>query len=349
MRTVMIGQRAVGEHEPCFIIAEAGVNHNGDVCLAQRLADAAAEAGADAVKFQTFKTERLVTPAAAKAVYQRQTTAPEESQHAMLKRLELNAGAHAALAAHCRARGILFLSTPFDEESADLLADLPVPAFKIGSGDLTNQPLLRHVARKGKPIILSTGMASLAEVRAAVAALGDAGNRELILLHCVSNYPADPTTVNLRAMQTLAAGFGVPVGFSDHTPGQTVAVAAAALGACVIEKHLTLDRAMAGPDHRASLEPPELAALIRAVRTVETALGDGQKRPVATEAEVAAAARRSIVAARAIAAGTRLGTADLAVKRPGTGLPPDMLPGVLGRRARVDIPDGTLLQLEMLT
>ena len=348
MATLTIGHRRIGEGAPCFVIAEAGVNHNGDPDLARRLVEAAARAGADAVKFQTFHTDRLATPDAPKADYQCRATGCAGSQYDMLKGLELAARTHEDLIEHSRRQGILFLSTPFDEESADLLDALGVPAFKIGSGDLTNLLLLRHVARKGKPVILSTGMAGLSEVRSAVAALREAGLRSLGLLHCVSNYPADPADANLRAMHALAAEFHVPVGFSDHTPNAEVALAAVALGACVLEKHFTLDRTLPGPDHRASLDPGELAGMIRAVRAVESALGDGVKRAVPSEAGVAAAARRSIVASRAIPAGALLCDADLAIKRPGTGLPSSRLPSLLGRRVRQDVAAGALIRLEML-
>lgn len=345
---VDIGGRLVGPGQPCFLVAEAGVNHNGSVELARRLVDAAADAGADAVKFQTFVASRLVTAEAPKAEYQRQGTEPGESQYEMLRRLELSADAHRVLSGHAAARGILFLSTPFDGESADLLEELGVPAFKIASGELTNVPFLAHVARKGRPMIMSTGMASLEEVDAAVRVIREAGNPALVLLHCVSNYPADPADANLRALATMAGAFSVPVGYSDHTLGTQVALAAVALGACVVEKHLTLDRTLPGPDHRSSLEPAEFGALVSGVRVVERALGDGCKRPAASEAAIAAVARRSLVAAVDIPEGAILTGARIAVRRPGTGLPPGMLAQVVGRRAKRDIPVGTLLSFEML-
>jgi len=240
------------------------------------------------------------------------------------------------------------MSTPFDEESADFLADLGVAVFKIPSGEITNLPFLRHVACRGKPMIVSTGMSYLGEVETAVRTIEEAGNYDFVLLHCVSNYPADPADVNLRAMQTMATAFGVPVGYSDHTLGIEVAIAAVALGACVIEKHFTLDRSLPGPDHRASLEPDELAVLVRGIRTVEAALGQGRKEPAASEANTAAVARRSLVAARDIPAGTVLTEEMLAIKRPGTGLPPAMLGHTLGRRTRVNMPAGTIIDLGML-
>ena len=320
------------------------MNHNGDIARAKSLIDAAVLARADAVKFQTYHTERLVIANAPKADYQKRTTDGGESQAAMLRKLELSFEAFRELAAYCRAKGILFLSTPFDEESADFLLELGVPAFKMGSGELTNLPLLEHVARKGLPMIVSTGMADLSDVAAAVHALRHAGNSQIILLHCVSAYPADPATVNLRAMRTLTREFNLPVGFSDHTRGIEVAVGAAALGACIIEKHFTLDRRLPGPDHHASLEPCELAAMVDAIRTVQSALGDGVKRPVAVEHDTARVARRSLVAARDIKAGEILDRGAIGVKRPGTGLPASALDSLVGRRARMDIPGGTLLK-----
>ena len=343
-----IAGRKVGPGQPCFIIAEAGVNHNGDVKLAKRLINVAAEAGADAVKFQTFKAERMVSVTAPKAEYQLQTTDAAESQLEMLQHLELSPEAHRELHAYCQERGVLFMSTPFDEESIDLLDELGVPVFKIGSGEITNWPFLEYVARKGKPIILSTGMSYLSEVDEAVRVIRDAGCDQLVLLHCVSNYPADPADANLRAVQTMAMAFGVPVGYSDHTPGIEVALAAVALGACVIEKHFTLDRSLSGSDHRASLEPDELTALVQGIRTVEAALGHGRKEPAASEANTAAVARKSLVAARDIPAGTKLTEGLIAIKRPGTGLPPAMRLYLIGRTVRMGIPAETLLTLEML-
>jgi N,N'-diacetyllegionaminate synthase len=334
--------------QPCFIIAEAGVNHNGSLETARRLIDAAVQAGADAVKFQTFKADRLVTSEAPKAKYQIHTTDATESQYEMLHRLELSFEAHCELMAYCQEKDILFLSSPFDEESADLLMKLEVAAFKIPSGELTNLPFLDYVARKGKPMIVSTGMAYLGEVEAAVHTIEKAGNQDLVLLHCVSNYPAEPADVNLRAMLTMATAFGVPIGYSDHTLGTEVALAAVAMGACVIEKHFTLDRNLPGPDHRSSLEPIELAAMVQGIRKVESALGHGRKEPVPNEAETTAVARKSLVAARDIAAGTKMTEELMAIKRPGTGMPPFMRPYLVGRTARTDIPAGTLLTLEML-
>ena len=343
-----IGGRKVGSGHPCFVIAEAGVNHNGDLRLAKQLVEVAANAGADAVKFQTFQADRMASTIAPKAEYQLKTTDAAESQLAMLQRLQLSPEAHRELQSYSHKQGVLFISTPFDNQSVDLLDELGVPAFKIGSGDITNQPLLEYVARKGKPIILSTGMCYLSEVEEAVSVIRSAGNDQLILLHCVSNYPANPADVNLRVMDTMAAAFHVPVGYSDHTLGIEVALAAVAMGACTLEKHVTLSRALPGPDHRASSEPDEFAQLVKGIRTVESALGSGYKRPAPGEAEVAAAARRSLVAAKDIPAGCKLTEDMVAVKRPGSGLPPAMRLQIVGRCAKQDIPAGALITLEML-
>lgn len=345
---IAIGDRLIGEGAPCFVIAEAGVNHNGEPKLAHTLIDAAAAAKADAVKFQTFKADRLALASAPKAAYQKRNQPGDESQLAMLRRLELADGVVGELIAHCREKGILFLSSPFDEESADFLDTLGMTAFKVPSGELTNAPFLRHVASKGKPLIVSTGMADMAEVEAAVAAVRAAGTSPLALLHCVSAYPADPADCNLRAMGALEKAFGVPVGWSDHTTGIDVSIAAVALGAAIVEKHFTTDRGLPGPDHAASLEPAELAALMTAVRRVESALGTGVKRPAASEADTAGVARKSLVAVRALAAGTVISATDLAARRPGTGLAPSRQGELLGRRLKVNVTVGDLLTPDMV-
>jgi len=346
--TVEIAGRSIGSGQPCFVIAEAGVNHNGDLDMAKRLIDIAAEAGVDAVKFQTFRAERLVTAGAPTARYQREATGGESSQLELLRRLELPDEAHAELQAACGLRHILFLSTPFDELSADDLQSLGLPAFKISSGDLTNVPFLAHVARMGRPVILSTGMATMDEVSAAVQAVEQTGNRQIVLLHCVSNYPTDPRDVNLRAMETMRRTFSYPVGFSDHTQGIEVALAAVALGAAMIEKHITIDRTLPGPDHRASLEPGELTQMVKGIRLIEQALGHGAKRPAPAEAEIAAVARKSVVAARDITSGSLLTADMLAIRRPGTGLPPDMRERLIGRRVRKAIAAGTPITKDVL-
>ena len=346
--SVEIANRKIGPGQPCFIIAEAGVNHNGELSLAKRLIDVAVEAKADAVKFQTFQAAHLASTTAPKASYQLRAANGNESQRAMLKRLELSPRAHRQLADCCRRRGILFLSTPFDQTSADLLEGLAVPAFKIASGELTNLPLLSYVARKGTPLLVSTGMATLEEVREAVETIRALNHAGLVLLHCVSAYPAPAADMNLRAMQTLRETFRVPVGLSDHTLGIEVALAAVALGACVIEKHITLSRTLEGPDQRASLEPHEWIALVKGIRIVEAALGDGRKQPAPSERNVAEVARRSLVANRLIPAGTRLTEACIAIKRPGTGLAPALRSQLVGTLAKRDIAEGTLLTWEML-
>ena len=348
MKHVSIGRLLVGQGQRCLLIAEAGVNHNGSLATAQALVDCAVRAGADAVKFQTFQAERLVTVGAPKAEYQLRATAQSESHLEMLRRLELSRENHRTLQACCARSRIMFLSTPLDEDSADFLFELGVPAFKIPSGELTNLPFLAHIARKGRPLIISTGMATLGEVGSAVETCREAGNANLILLHCVSNYPATPADVNLRSMQTMASAFDVPVGYSDHTLGIEISLAAVALGSCVIEKHVTLDRSLPGPDHAASIEPDELAELVRSIRTIEAALGDGAKKPAPSEAVTAAVARKSLVAARDIPAGSKLTEEMVAIKRPGTGLAPTMRSKFLGRTAVRNIAEGTLLTPDMM-
>ena len=352
--SLVIAGHKIGDGAPCFVIAEAGVNHNGDLAMAKRLVDAARTAGADAVKFQTFHAEKVIAPIAPKAAYQKQTTGADESQLDMVKKLELPFTAFQELADYCRQAGIMFLSTPFDHQSVDDLERLGVPAYKVPSGEITNFPLLEHVARKGKPIVLSTGMSELDEVRTAVEALRAAGNKQLALLHCVSNYPAAASSVNLRAMDTMRDAFGVPVGYSDHTMGSDIPIMAAAMGASIIEKHLTLDCNLPGPDHKASLEPADFGAMVRGIRrpagakVIDAALGDGRKRRMPEEEDVARVARRSLVAACLIPAGTALTIDNVGILRPGTGLPPRMRSQVLGRRAKIDIAPGDLLTLEML-
>ncbi len=330
-----------------FVIAEAGINHNGDLSLAHRLVDAAVDAGADAVKFQTFRAERVASVDAPKAAYQKETTDAAESQLDMLRRLELPEEAHAALKRQCEERKIEFMSTPFDPDSADFLARLGVRRFKTGSGELTNLPFLAHVARHGLPMILSTGMATLDEIGDALETVRSAGARDISLLHCVSNYPAAPEDTNLRAMKTMETAFGVPVGLSDHTMGIAVATGAAALGAAIVEKHFTLDRSMSGPDHLASIEPDGLKQMVEAIRTVTAALGDGDKRPADSERENRGLVRRSLVAACDIAAGAVVSDAMVDARRPGGGLPPAARASLVGARANRDIRAGAQLAREM--
>ena len=347
-RPFEIGARRIGRGAPVFIVAEAGVNHNGDPALARRLVDAAAECGADAVKFQTFSVDALLTREAPKAGYQVETTGAGESQREMLARLELGAGCLAELSDRAAKRGLVFFSTPFDEASADVLEALDVALFKVPSGEITNLPLLRHVAAKGRPVIVSTGMASLDEVEGALGAIRAAGDPPVAVLHCLSAYPAPAGEVNLRAMDGLAARFACPVGFSDHTLGIEVAVAAVARGATIIEKHLTLDKSLPGPDHRASLDPAEFTAMVKAIRVVESALGDGVKRPMPSELDTRRVARKSLVAARALKAGDRVAAGDLVSKRPGTGISPAELPRVVGLRLTRDIAADEVIPWEAL-
>ncbi len=333
----------IGAGHPCFVIAEAGVNHNGDPALARRLIDVAADGGADAVKFQTFVPEQVVAPVAETAAYQARNTGRSESQLDLLKRCCLPLAAYPELRDHARRRGLVFLSTGFDSESVDFLAGMGVPLFKIPSGEITNLPLLRHVAAKGKPVILSTGISTLGEVETGVRALEAGGCRELVILHCVTNYPAAPAEANLDAMATLRRAFGRPVGYSDHHAGTAVAIAAVALGAAAIEKHFTLDRSLPGPDHAASLEPAELRAMIGAIRDVESARGDGTKAPGASELRNRDLVRRSLHAARDLPAGHRLTADDLICLRPARGVPPGDRDMIVGRRLRRAVRKGEAL------
>ena len=352
-----------------FVIAEAGVNHNGSPELAMRLVDVAADAGADAVKFQSFRADSLVGRAAPRAEYQKRNQPGEVSQHEMLKKLELSEPVQRELSDRSRSRGIEFMSSPFDVDSVDFLASsVGVKRIKIGSGEITNAPLLLHAARTGLPLILSTGMSTLDEVEAALgvlalgytdasappggaafrAAYASAAGRGVLrekvsLLHCTSEYPAPVNEINLRAMDTLRETFGLPTGFSDHSAGIAAAIAAAARGAVIIEKHYTLDRAMPGPDHRASLEPAQLAEMIASIRVASAALGSARKEPAPSELGNRTVARRSLVAAREIRKGERFSAADIAVKRPGGGISPMNYWDWVGRLAERDYRKDDLL------
>ena len=330
-----------------LIIAEAGVNHNGDLSLAKHLIDVAADAGADLVKFQTFDADRLVTRAATKAAYQLGSTDGGQSQHEMLRRLTLSATMHEDLMAHCAVRKIGFFSTGFDLASIDLLVSLGQNHFKIPSGEITNLPYLRHIGRLCKPVIMSTGMASLGEIEAAIDALENAGTPRAVItaLHCTTEYPAPMADVNLRAMLSIGAAFNVAVGYSDHTAGIEVPIAAVALGATVIEKHFTTDRSLPGPDHKASLEPPELKAMVSAIRNIELALGSGIKRLTPSETGNRLVARKSLVAGRPIQAGEPFSAQNLAVKRPGTGISPMRWDEVIGRSAPREFAPDELIEL----
>lgn len=316
------------------IIAEAGVNHNGDLALAKKMAIAAREAGADVVKYQTAVPELVVSRFAEKAEYQKEQTGAGESQLEMTRRIHFGFDAHRELKEYCDGLGVQYLSTPFDLASVDFLASLNLPVYKIPSGEITNLPYLERIAALGKPIILSTGMSTLAEIDDALNVLARGGAGAVTLLHCNTEYPTPYADANLRAMLELKERFGCPVGYSDHTPGWEADVAAAALGACIIEKHFTLDKTLPGPDHKASLEPDELAAMIRAVRNTEAALGDGHKHVTQSEAKNMPIARKSIVAKRDIAAGEIFTEENIITKRPGDGVSPMRWHEVLGMRAK---------------
>lgn len=334
-----------------FIIAEAGVNHNGDESMAMELVDIAARCGADAVKFQTFSADKLVARGTAKAAYQSRETGAGD-QHSMLKALELSDETHRRLVERCTQRGIEFMSTPFDEAAADMLMSLGMRRIKIPSGEITNLPFLRYLAAKGVPLIVSTGMADLDEIREAVGVIKQVwrdrgialGPDALTVLHCTSNYPAEFCDVNMRAMQTIADATGIPVGYSDHTRGIPVSVAAVALGAAVIEKHFTIDTALAGPDHSASLNPQELSTMVASIRAVEQCLGSSLKAPTASELPIRALVRRSVTLLRDLAPGELIKQGDLTLLRPGTGIPPAELESVPGRRASRALAAGCTLQ-----
>ena len=318
-----------------LVIAEAGVNHNGDLNLAFQLVEAAAQAGADVVKFQTFQAQELATEQADKAAYQKETTVEAETQRGMLQKLELTPDQHLQLVYHCRDYGIEFLSTAFDPASIDLLSSFNLQRWKIPSGEITNLLYLRKIGSLKQPVILSTGMANLGDIEAAIHVLEQAGtNRDHItVLHCTTQYLAPLDEVNLRAMQTIAQAFGVAVGYSDHTDGITVPIAAVAMGATVIEKHLTLDRTMEGPDHLASLEPDQFAAMVQGVRMIKRAMGDGIKRPTASECANLPIVRKSLVAARAIQVGEPFSAENITAKRPGTGISPMNWDALIDRKA----------------
>ena len=328
-----------------FIIAEAGVNHNGDMEIARKLIDAASDSGADAVKFQTFQAKKLVCRTARKAGYQLETTDASETQYEMLKKLELTRQMHIELMEYCDQKNIMFLSTPFDAESIRLLADLGLQVFKIPSGEITNLPYLRAIARLQKKVILSTGMSNMDEVRAAVQVLETNGTKDITLLHCNTQYPTPVADVNLLAMVRMREEIGLPVGYSDHTQGIEIPIAAAALGAEVIEKHFTLDKNMEGPDHRASLEPAQLREMVRAVRNIEAAMGDGIKQPSESEKKNIEIVRKSIVAARPIQAGEPFTEENLTTKRPGSGISPMRWKEVTGKTAVRDFAKDELIEL----
>lgn len=329
-----------------LIIAEAGVNHNGNIDLAKKLIDAAADAGVDYVKFQTFNSQKLVSKNAQKADYQKENTMDKgESQLKMLQKLELSKENHLVLIEHCKIRNIKFLSTAFDLDSVDFLEELKIDLWKVPSGEITNLPYLRKIGALGKPVIISTGMADINEIEAAINTVVKAGTKRdnITVLHCNTEYPTPMSDVNLRAMNSIKNKFGVPVGYSDHTLGIEIPVAAVALGAIVIEKHFTLDKTMDGPDHRASLEPQELMAMVTAIRNIEMAMGDGVKAPSPSEAKNKLIARKSIVASKDIAIGEMFNEDNITVKRPGTGLSPMKWDTIKGTKATKNYQEDDLI------
>jgi N-acetylneuraminate synthase len=347
---VTIGSRKVGDNYPLFFIAEAGVNHNGDLELAKRLVDAAVDAKADAVKFQTFKAEELSTINAPKAGYHIETTGSdsEQSWFALLKSQELSYEMHQDLIDYCRKREIIFLSTPYSKESVDLLENFNVPAYKIASADLNNLPFLEYVASKGKPIIISTGMSNMDEIRLAKEVFLRKGLADYIFLQCTSNYPTMLGESNLGVINTLRKKLNCLVGYSDHTDGYINPIAATALGACVYEKHFTLDKNLPGPDHRMSLDPGELKQTISFVRKTEQAIGSSEKRVLVTEQDNKIKLRKSIVANVDIKKDQIIEEKMLGVKRPGSGIPPAGIENILGKKAKIDIPSDTVLSFEMI-
>lgn len=344
---IRINNKTISENSPVFIIAEAGVNHNGDIKIAKQLVEEAKNAGADAIKFQTYKTENIVLKSAEKAEYQKRTTG-NGSQYEMLRKLELTKEDFRELANYAKIKGIIFLSTPSDKESVDLLCQLNVPLFKIGSSDITNFPLLKYVAEKRLPIVLSTGMSNLGEIEEAIKIIKDNGSKQIILLHCITNYPAKISNLNLRVINTLKSTFKLLVGFSDHSIGIYAAISAVSLGACVIEKHFTLSKDQQGPDHLASLNPNELREMIKAIRLIKKGLGNGLKIPTEDEEKIKKIARKSIVSKVNIPKGETISMDMLGVKRPGTGLSPKYLNIIIGRRAKEEIKKDKIINLKLL-
>lgn len=343
-----IGNKIVGNNQPVFIIAEAGVNHNGDLKLALDLIDAAAFAGADAIKFQTFRAEQVVTISGKMADYQKKNLGKEESQLEMLRKLELKEHYYPALIQRAKEKKIVFLSTPHGGfESVDFLQKLKIPAFKFGSGDITNLPLLEYAAKFKKPMLISSGMSTLQEVKEAVAAIKKAGNNKMVILQCTTNYPSFLKDANLRVIETFKKKLGVLVGYSDHTLDNQAVIMAAMLGACVIEKHLTIDKKLAGPDHVASAEPAEFKLMVEEIRKVPVLLGSSMKKPAQIEKKYIPIARKSIVAFKKIKKGQKFTKENLTIKRPGTGILPKYFNEVLGKKALQDIDRDELITKEM--
>lgn len=345
---IKIGDKIIGKGRPVFIIAEAGVNHNGDIKLAKKMVEIAKSAGADAVKFQTFKTENIILPDAPKSKHHIETTGSEQSWFELLKSQELDRNAHRILIDYCKKNRIIFLSTPYDEESADLLEELKVPAFKVASTDANNIPFLKYLARKKRPIILSTGMCTMEEVEESIRVIKNSGNPEIILLHCTANYPACLEDLNLNAMLTMKNEFNLLVGYSDHAPGYISPVASVALGATVFEKHFTLDKNLPGPDHRSSLDPEGLKRLVKDIRDTEKSLGSFDKKPSPSERENRKKLRKTISTKVDIPAGIPIKYEMLSIKRAGTGLEPRYLDDIVGKKAKIFLKKNTVIQLKHL-
>ena len=350
MKDLVIGEHKINYELPPFIIAEGGVNHNSNLDLALKLIDSASDAGADAIKFQTWRAEQLVTRAGKMADYQKRNIGKEESQFDMLKKLELKEEWYPELIKRAKEKNIILLSTPHGGfEAVDFMGCYNFPAFKIASSDITNLPLLEYAAKRGKPMLISTGMSNLDEIKEAVATVKNAGNDQILVFHCTTDYPLAPENVNLRAIQTFMKELGVLIGYSDHTLGSQVPIMAASLGACMIEKHFTLDRSMPGPDHVASMEPKDFKEMVAALKQVPIIMGTGLKAPLKPELQYMTVARKSIVAARDIKNGEKFTEENLAIKRPGSGIHPKEFKNILGKTALVDISQDTLLKEEMIS
>lgn len=341
---IKIGKKVISSKSPVFIIAEAGVNHNGRLDLALKLVDAAADAGADAVKFQTFRAEQVVIPEVETAGYQKKNTGKTESQFAMLKQLELKEEYYPELIKYAKKKNIIFLSTPHGGfESVDFLNSLKTPALKFGSGDLNNLPLLQYAAKLKKPMIISTGMSTLQEIKEAVNAIGKTGNNQIIILHCVSNYPAQFSEINLRILPFFMRKFKFPIGYSDHTLGGEASLAAVSLGANVIEKHITIDKNLSGPDHVCSLNPTEFKQLVSGIRNIEKGLGRAEKKLTQSEIKISKVAKKSVVAVKDIKKGEVFNSENIGIKRPGTGLPPKYYFSILSKICLSNVKADTLI------
>ena len=347
-KEIKIENKTIGENHPVFIIAEAGVNHNGNMDMAKKLIDLAVDIKADAIKFQSFKAEKLNTKNATKADYHIKTTGKKGSWFDLLKSQELSKEDHKTLFKYCNKKGIIFLSTPYDEDSSDLLDKLEVSAFKIASTDLTNLPLLEHIAKKKKPIILSTGLSNYSEIKEAIDTIKNQGNEDIIVLQCTSDYPAKIEDANLSVMNHIKKKFDVLVGYSDHTLNDILAIASTIQGSCLYEKHFTIDRTLPGPDHRASVEPKELKKIIKKIRISETVMGDIKNKPAKSEIKNINKLRKSVVAAKNIKKGEVLTRDKLFIKRPGTGLHPRNLKKLLNKKAKRNIKKDELLNFEMV-